>query len=80
MANNTKKPAGEPVDYLASVRAQLAIVPRSEFMRIAADSDVHLRTVYSLLEKPDLDPRYSTVHALYRTLTNRPTVDRRKAP
>lgn len=79
MKDQKQKAAAEPTDYLRAVRDTLTATPRSDFMRIAHDSGLHLRTLYSLLEDPNKDPRYSTVHALYRTLTRTPTTDRRKA-
>jgi DNA-binding phage protein len=72
-------PAAEPVDYLALVRAKLNTVPRSDFMRIAVDAQLGLRTIYSMLDA-SRDPRYSTVMTLYRTLHRAPTADRRKRP
>lgn len=69
----------EPTDYLKAVRDQLGKVPRSDFMRIAADAGLHLRTIYAVMEE-GRDPRYSTVFELYRTLNKMPVADRRKSP
>jgi DNA-binding phage protein len=72
-------PMAEPIDYLALVREKLNTVPRADFMRIAVDAQLGLRTIYSMLDE-NRDPRYSTVMTLYRTLHRSPTADRRKRP
>jgi DNA-binding phage protein len=66
-----------PIDYLAVVRASLDIEPRPDFMRIAADSGLHLRTVYDVIDASK-HPRYKTVFALYQTILGMGLVGKRR--
>jgi hypothetical protein len=54
-------------NQLEFVRQKLGSTPRDEWMQVAANAHLNLRTLYNVVD-PSRNPGYSTVYKLYVAL------------